>query len=165
MQDNMEDKQKELEDKLKDQVGNAEPRPQPQTEKPIGYGEGVTINGNINGGNVIIGNTAPITINLMLPCPAMAAALPCSPIYIGIATNQPATAIWRIIAQKGYTAVRQITRKFSAINPKSRQISRNYKLSQNTPQPQQSRHFHPNPFSSLIPPYIPPLHTDLLGAM
>lgn len=60
MQDRMEDKQKELEEKLKDHVGNANPEPQPETHD----GQGITINGNI-----IIGDGHTITITLMQPCP------------------------------------------------------------------------------------------------
>lgn len=152
MQDRMEDKQKELEEKLKDQVGTATPEPHPETPIDNANGHGITINGgNFSGATtIIIGNTAPITINLMLPCP---------PIYIGMPTHRPYRSIWRTITQNSGSALRQITRKFSALLSKSRQISRNRQTRPKSPQPQQSRHFQPIPTTSPIPPNISLLHT------
>lgn len=136
---------------MKDHVGNANPEPQPAHPANNTDGNGITINGiNIKGGNVIIGNTAPIIINLLLPCP---------PIYSGKPANQPTLSIRRIITQKSRLALRQITRKFSVLAVKSRQISRNPKTTPNPPQPQSSRHFQPIPPKSLIPPNISLLHT------
>ena len=154
MVDRQDDKQKEIKDSMKDQLGQATQKPAP--DKPSS-----SIDITINGDNVDlgygVGNTITINYNIS-HYPAATIGLG-SFIYIGIGGNLATLPKWPDLKQKWRLTTRQIFRKLSTLSLKSRQISRNLNSDQNPPQTQLSRHFQPNPPTSTIPPYIPLNHT------
>lgn len=138
---------KELKDKLKDQAGS--PAKKPKTIDKPSFGDII-----INGGTITIGGD--IVITTPQPRASLFIITNCAFIYISMDAKLPKIPkIGQILKNKA----RQISRKFNAISQNSRQITRNPKTTQNTPQPHEYRHFPPKPAKSLFPPYISLLNT------
>ncbi|NOV29213.1 hypothetical protein [Methylomonas sp. ZR1] len=153
MADHQDVKQKDIKDRIKDQLEHSTLKPTPK--EPSGG-----INITINGDNVDLGYGVGNTININYTITHYSApSLVLGPfIYIGIIVSVSPLSIWRAIKQKAGKTFRQLSRKISTNLPKMRQITRNRKTNPKSPQPQSSRHFRPNPDKSHLPPYIPLNH-------
>lgn len=155
MKPRQDDRQKEIENNMKEQIGKAQPKPQPTLQRPepgiiINNGGSVTINGNI-----IINNRLPHPYALAIPVNRTS-------IYIGVTPWQPSAPFFRKIAKKCHHAIRQISRKIQSARLKLRQISRKPQNPPNPPQHHVSRHFQPSPAKSPATPNIALKHRFFL---